>query len=165
MSPCQLAAGEDGINRARDAITVASGSREGVGILDNDYRAAFDYMVLNWVFMVLKAKGLCEEVIKRLNNLYSDNLTVVVVNNLPGRCIPNNYFSIRQGDRQSSNLFCYGIDPHIEWLFRRLQGIPIYRMPVAGPVLPAEPSPPCIEEVYKVFGYIDDIKPARVYHD
>ena len=139
---------------------MSGGRREGVGILCNDYRAAFDYMVLHWVLKVMKAKGLSQEVIDRLTNLYSDNLTIVVVNNLPGKCIPNNYWSIRQGDRQSSNLFCYGIDPHIDWLFRRLRGIPIYRMPVPGPVLAGEPFPPHLQEFYKVFGYIDDIKPA-----
>ena len=139
LSPSQLAAGDNrrihhGINKARDAITAAGRGKEGVGILDNDYKAAFDYMVLHWVFKVLKAKGLSQEVIDRMANLYSNNLTVVVVNNIPGRCIPNNYYSIRQGDRQSGNLFCYGIYFHITWLESRLRGIPIYRQPALGPV-------------------------------
>ena len=110
LSHCQLAAGEDrrihhGINTARDAITAAGGRREGVGILDNDYKAAFDFMVLHWVFKVLQAKGLDQTVIDRLSRLYSNNLTVVVVNKIPGKCITNNYMSIRQGDRPSSTLF------------------------------------------------------------
>ena len=59
----QLSAGDDrrihhGINRARDAIQAAGSMNEGVGILDNDYEAAFDYMVLTWVLRVLQAKGL-----------------------------------------------------------------------------------------------------------
>ena len=117
----QLAAGDDrrihhGINKARDAITAAGNSKEGVGILDNDYKAAFDYMVLHWVFKVLKAKGLDQRVLDRLTNIYSNNLTIVVVNNILGKVVPNNYWSIRQGDRPSSALFCYGIDPHLIWL-------------------------------------------------
>ena len=64
------------------------------------YRAAFDYMVLYWVFKVLKAKGLDKAVIDRLNRLYSNKLTVVVVNNILGKSIQNIYMSIRQGDRQ-----------------------------------------------------------------
>ena len=132
LSPSQLAAGDDrrihhGINKARDAITAKSGCKEGAGILDNDYKAAFDYMVLHWVFKVLRAKGLNQDVTDRMANLYRNNLTVVVVNKIPGRY---NYMYIRQGDRQSSNLFCYGINPHITWLMNS----------------------------YKVFGYIDDIK-------
>ena len=165
LSPCQLAAGEDrrihhGINNARDAITSASNSKEGVGILDNDYKAAFDYMVLHWVLKVLLAKGLDPVVINRLKSIYSDNFTIVVVNNIHGKCFPNNYWSIRQGDRLSSGFFCYGIDPHLVWLERRLTGIPIYKQLTLGPALPGKESDLEIEENYKVIGYIDDIKPA-----
>jgi hypothetical protein len=134
--------------------------KDGVGILDNDYKAAFDYMVLHWVLKVLKAKGLDQEVINRLTNIYSDNLTIVVVNNILGKTIPNNYWSIRQGDRQSSGLFCYGIDPHLVWLEMRLRGIPIYRQLSFGPALPGKESELELAESYKVIGYIDDIKPA-----
>ena len=94
LNPNQLSAGDDrrihhGINKARDVIEAASGKNEGMGILDNDYKAAFDYMVLTWVLKVLKAKGLDMEVINMILNLYSNNLTVVVVNNVQGSCFPN----------------------------------------------------------------------------
>ena len=67
LSPIQLAAGDNrrihhGINKAQDAIQAAGSRNQGCGMLDNDYKAAFDYMVLTWVLMVLKAKGLSEEV-------------------------------------------------------------------------------------------------------
>ena len=117
-------------------------------------------MLLYWVFKVLKAKGLDKAVIDRLNRVYSNNLTVVVVNNILGKSIQNIYMSIRQGDRQSSNLFCYGIDPHLAWLERRLQGILIYKQHALGPLLPGHIFPPTVETRYKVIGYIDDIKPA-----
>ena len=134
LSPCQLAMGDDrrihhGINQARDAIMAAGHGKEGVGILDNDYMAAFDYMVLLWVLAVLKAKGLVDAAIKHLINLYSNNFTIVVVNNVLGKKFENRRWSIRQGDRPSSVLFCYGIDPHLSWLQARLQGIPIYYTP------------------------------------
>ena len=165
LSPCQLAAGDDrrihhGINSARDAILAAGHGKEGVGILDNDYQAAFDFMVLLWVLEVLRAKGLAEEVIHHLVNLYSNNITIVVVNNILGRKYENKRWSIRQGDRPSSILFCYGIDPHLDWLDKRLHGIPIYRMPAAGPVLEKEPFPLSVSEVFRLIGYIDDVKPA-----
>ena len=165
LSPCQLAMGSDrrihhGINQARDAIMAAGNGREGVGILDNNYEAAFDYVVLLWVLEVLRAKGLAEQAINHLTNLYSNNFTIVVVNNLLGRKFENKRWSIRQGDRPSSVLFCYGIDPHLAWLERRLRGIPIYSMPAAGPVQDKEPFPLTITETYRVIGYIDDVKPA-----
>ena len=131
LNPNQLSVGDDrrihhGICKARDAINVANSKNQGAGILDNDYMSAFDLMVLTWVFMVQEAKGLSKVVIKRLKNLYGNHLTVVVVNNIQGRCYINNRWSIRQGDRPSSMLFCYGLDPHLDWLETQLQGIPIY---------------------------------------
>ena len=95
LSSCQLAMGSDrrihhGINSARDAIIAAGRKNICAGILDNDYQAAFDYMVLLWVLKVLHAKGLSHTVISHLENLYSNNITVVVVNNLQGRAFLNN---------------------------------------------------------------------------
>ena len=69
------------------------------------------------------------------------------------------HWSIRQGDRPSSALFCYGIDPHLAWLDNRLQGIDIYSMPAAGPTLKSETFPISVTETYRVIGYIDDVKP------
>ena len=125
LSKAQLAVGSDrrihhGINKARDAIFMASERNQKCGILDNDYKAAFDYMVLKWVFKVLLAKGIDEEVVNRLYNLYNNHMTVVVVNGVQGRCFLNTRWSIRQGDKPSSTFFCYGIDPLLDWLENRL---------------------------------------------
>ena len=105
-------------------------------------------MVLTWVLKVLKAKGLDMEVINMILNLY---LTVAVVNNVQGSCFPNTRWSIRQGDRPSSILFCYALDPHLDWLEKRLRGIPIYTSKFL--------SPSTSTDVYKLMAYIDDVKP------
>ena len=84
----------------------------------------------------------------------------MVVNNVPGRAFSNNRWSIRQGDRPSSILFCHGIDPHLVWLDCRLKGIDIYNIPISGPVLPFSKFPPILSETFRVIGYIDDVKPA-----
>ena len=157
LNPNQLSAGDNrrihhGINRARDAIQSASNKNEGVGILDNDYQAAFDYMVLTWILKVLAAKGLDKEVINLILNLYSNNLTIVVVNGIQGRCLLNSRWSIRQGDRPSSNLFNYGLDPHLDWLERRLRGINIYKPNFFSTVNSME--------TYKLMAYVDDVKPS-----
>ena len=94
LNPNQLSAGDNrrihhGINKARDAIQAANGRNQGSGILDNDYMAAFDLMVLTWVFRVLRAKGLDEDIISRFNNMYDNHLTVVVINNIHGKCFLN----------------------------------------------------------------------------
>ena len=116
----QLSVGSDrrihhGINKARDAIMFANKKTQGSGILDNDYMSAFDLMVLTWVFKVLRAKGMDQRAIDRLKNMYNDPLTIIVFN-IRGQSFKNNRWSIRQGDRPSSLLFCYGLDPHLDWL-------------------------------------------------
>ena len=80
------------------------------------------------------------------------HLTVVVVNNVHGKCFLNNRWSIRQGDRPSSMLFCYGLHPHLDWQENRLQGIPIYENILSISV----PN----KEVYKLIAYVDDVKPS-----
>ena len=165
LSPSQLCAGSDrriyhGINKARDAIQACSGSKEGLGLLDNDYKSAFDFMVMLWVFRVLKAKGVDQAVIDRLMNIYGDNITVVVVNNIPGRAFINLRWSMRQGDLPSVIWFSYGIDPLISYLDKRLMGIPIYSTPTLGPVLPTSPPLPDTQETFRLIAYVDDVKPA-----
>ena len=114
--------------------------------------------------MVLKKKGLSQLVIDRLRNLYQDNLSVIVVNNIEGKCIVNKRLSLRQGDVPSMFFFAYGIDPLITYLDKRLQGILICSLPVHGPVLDSSTSPtlPRLEERYRVVSYADDLKPAIV---
>ena len=150
-------------NLPRDAIqSTIKFPKVGCGIADTDYQAAFDFLVMSWVFQVLKKKGLAEAVIKRLNNLYQDNLSIIVVNNVEGKCIKNNRLSLRQGDIPSMFFFAYGIDPLITYLDNRLTGILITSLPVLGPApqhCKTATLPP-LEECYKVVSYADDLKPA-----
>ena len=83
---------------ARDAIQAASTNNIECGILDTDLMAAFCNMVSTWCYMAMIRKGLSETVVNRYRNLYDDNFSIVVVNNLQGRCIKNVRQSIRQGD-------------------------------------------------------------------
>ena len=102
LSPLQLVAGEDrrihhGINFARNAIYAAGKpGHPGCGILDTDLIAAFDWLCLDWAYKVLEKKGLPRQAILRLQNL--DNVAVVVVNNIPGKCVKNLRLSLKQGD-------------------------------------------------------------------
>ena len=149
------------INRARNAIYAAGQpGHAGCGILDTDLIAAFDFLFLDWVFMVLEHKGLDPRVIARYRNLYRENYTVVVVNNIPGKSVKNIRLSLRQGDLPSMQFFSYGIDPLLNYLERRLRGILIASLPVSGPVLQGSPALAHAEERFKVIGYADDVKPA-----
>ena len=57
--------------------------------------------------------------------------------------------------------FCFGIDPLIRYLEKRLQGIVICSIPVLGPVLRGETMPLApLEERFKLIAYSDDVKPS-----
>jgi hypothetical protein len=131
-----------GINLARDAIWAAGRRGQACGILDTDLVAGFDYMTLTWCMMVMEKKGACKEFINRLRNLYNNNLSVIVVNNVPGAAVENVRLTLRQGDVPSMELFCFGIDPLLHRLDRLLQGILIASVPVQGPSLKGMPPLP-----------------------
>ena len=167
LSPLQLVAGEDrrihhGINLARDAIQASSSFKSGCGIADMDYKAAFDFLVMSWVFMVLEKKGVSTKVINRLKNLYHENFSIIVVNNIPGKIVKNYRLSLRQGDKPSMFFFAFGIDPLLTYLEKRLTGILVTSLPVLGPVPEHSPHKtlPVLEERYKLVSYADDLKPA-----
>ena len=167
LSPSQLVAGSDrrihhGINCARNAIYKAGKSKVGCGILDLDFMAGFDWLDMSWVYMVLAKKGVDQEVINRIKLLYSESISVVVVNNLLGKTFPNIRGSLRQGDVPSMFWFSTGIDPLLVYLERRLNGIPIISLPLAGPPVEAAGARylPPHEERYKIVAYADDVKPS-----
>ena len=117
-------------------------------------------MTLTWCMMVMEKKGACKEFINRLRILYSNNLSLIVVNNVPGIAVENVRLTLRQGDVPSMELFCFGIDPLLHRLDRLLQGILIASVPVQGPPLQSMPPLPKHEQRYKLIGYADDNKPA-----
>ena len=93
------------------------------------------------VFFRAEMFGLLK-VINRYKNLYDDNFSIVVVNNIQGRCVKNTRQSIRQGDKFAMELFAYGMDPILHYLASRLKGILIHSTPVQGPMSPHLPGPP-----------------------
>ena len=166
LSPLQYVAGRDrkihhGIARSRDAISSAMKSKLGCGIADMDFIAAFDWLVLSWVWKVLDKLKVKGPTINRLQNLYSNSLSIVVVNNKLGRIFNDKRGSLRQGGLASMEWFAFGIDPLLRYLERRLEGIPIVSIPVQGPATHTEIWPlPALEERFKLMAYCDDVKPS-----
>ena len=102
---------------------------------------------------MLEKKGLAAEVLNRFMNIYSDGITIPMINNTLGHRLSNKRLSLRQGDRPSGIWFCFGIDPLLVYLEKRLAGIVIHSLPVAGPAelgQPAQLQP--MELRYKVRG-------------
>ena len=116
ISPLQLVTGGDkrichGVAMARDTILAAGESRTECGILDMDRVATFCNMVATWCYLVMLKKGLSSEVVARKQNLYEDNLSIVVMNNIPGKFVKKTRQSLRQGDKLSMEMFDFGMDP------------------------------------------------------
>ena len=127
--------------------------KSGCGLLDLDFLAGFDW---------LAKKGVDEEVINRIRRLYADSISVVVVNNVPGRAIKNIRGSLRQGDGPSMFWFGTGIDPLLYYLDMRLKGIPIITIPVQGPTMEHYPLATMkpMTEIFKLVAFADNVKPA-----
>ena len=116
LSPLQYVAGKDrkihhGIAKARDAIFASSQSKSGCGIADMDFIAAFDWLVLSWVWKVLTKMGVDRSVVARVQRLYEQCVTIVVVNNKMGSVFLDVRGSLRQGGCASMEWFAFGIDP------------------------------------------------------
>ena len=155
ISPLQYVDGSDrkihhGIGRARDAIFAASKQKVGFGIADTDFVAAFDWMVLDWVWKVLLKLGVSESVVQRVRGFYEGSITITVVNNKLGRVFQDRRGSLRQGGCASMEWFGFGIDPLLRFLERRLKGILLTSIPVLGPSLQGDRAPlPALEERFK----------------
>ena len=87
-----------------------------VGIL-----VTFDYMCHDWALMVLEKNRLDKCVIARLKHLYKDNVSVILVNNNPGKTVRNIRMSLL-----------------------------ISFIPLHGPALHGSPPPGMLEERYKI---------------
>ena len=166
LSPDQYVGGSDrnihhGIGKARNAIFAAGKMRDGSGIADTDFMAAFDWMLLSWVWRVLGKLGVDNHVIENVKNLYDDSITITVVNNKYGRVFQDRRGSIRQGGCASMDWFSFGIDPLLRYLSGRLKGILIASVPLQGPSLQGDPVPlPPMEDRFKLMAFCDDVKPA-----
>ena len=165
LSPLQVVSGNNrrihhAINKARDAINSTSSSKAGCALMDLDFISAFCFQTMEWVLKVAEAKGLDKKVISRIKHISSNRVSIPVVNNIPGKAIPNRRGTLSQGCPSSMNWFTIGIDPLLTYLERRLQGIVIHSLPTFGPRLKNGGKPAPVEERYKVYGLADDVKPS-----
>ena len=102
-----------------------------------------------------------EPCLERLKRYYTDSTTIPIVNNNTAKPVKNIRMTVRQGDGPSTVWFGYGIDPLLEYLEKRLQGIILYSSIVSG--LTPKGQQGKLEKIvhkYQVMGYCDDLKPA-----
>ena len=90
LSSNQYVAGDD--RRIYHAIALAAAAveagnrnkRSGSGLLDNDYKAAFDFMVAQWPIMVLEKKGCGPIMVEWLQSFFAEVYSIIVVNGVLG---------------------------------------------------------------------------------
>ena len=102
LSPNQYVAGKDrniyhGIAKERDAIQSVMKTKLGCGIAYTDFVAAFDWLVLSWVWKVLRKLGVSDRAVSRVQSFYEDSITIVIVNNKLGKIMLDKRGSLRQG--------------------------------------------------------------------
>jgi len=123
------------IAMARDAIRDASKEKKGSAIANLYFMSAFNFICMDWVYLVLERIGMQAEAIERIRRYYEDSTTIPIVNNVPGWKICNRRITLIQGDCPISVWFGYGVDPLLAFLEKHLQGITIVSQPKLGPSL------------------------------
>ena len=148
------------ISQARDAIHNVSPSQKGCAIIQTDFQQAFDFLSVSWTWKVLERKHCSPEFIRVLRDLYelSPNYVINIINNEQQARILNKRKNIKQGDRTSTLLFCFAMEPLLLHLNQQLDGLVYHKLHTSGPKHPKLGPPPPVEARLKVFGFVDDVK-------
>ena len=164
LSAHQYAAGPrritHAISQARDAIQSVSPNQKGLGLIETDFMIAYDLLAVSWTWRVLQRKGCSPDFISTLRSIYetTPNYVINIINNEQQEKILNKRKNIKQGDRTSTTLFCFSVDPLLVHLDKRLQGYVYHKLPTQGPKHPSLGPPSPVEARLKVFGFVDDVK-------
>ena len=164
LSPHQFAAGPRRITHAiclaRDTINSFTPHQKGAAIFESDFESAYDFLAVKWIWKVLERKKCSKAYIETLKAIYemAECFVINIINNEQQKPILNRRKNIRQGDRTSTILFAFGIDPLLGHLSKRLQGHVFHQLPTAGPKHPLFGLPRPVESKLKVIGFVDDLK-------
>ena len=164
LSIHQYAAGprkiQHAITQARDLISSVSPTQRGSAVIQTDFVQAYDLLAVSWTWQVLKRKSCSQKFISILENIYEKNPSFVVniINNQRQPAIQNKRKSIYQGDRTSTTLYNYSIDPLLTYLQKKLKGIVYYKMDTAGPHHPLFGKPAPVSAKLQMLGFVDDLK-------
>ena len=134
--------------------------QKGVAIVATDFKQAFDFCSISWVWRVLEKKNCSSAFLSVLKNIYeySPNYVINIINNEQQARILNKRKNIKQGDKTSSLFYCFAMEGVLLHLNIKLQGHVYHKLPTAGPKHPNLGGPNPVEARQKAMGYIDDVK-------
>ena len=150
---------QHGLAAARDVVNYASKKKIGMACVALDMKSGFDFLQMDFVYYCFKKYGFTDEAINIFKNIYSKALATLVLNGKPSKVLKDLRECLRQGGCGSMGIFCSGVNPLLQLLEHKLEGITIYEAPLLGPVSENEKTIHGIKKNEKVIGYVDDIAP------
>ena len=148
-----------GIAVARDVVNYACNKNVNMACVTLDMKSGFNLLQMDFVYYCFERYGLFKRLIEIFKNIYSDALALTYINGNISKTIPDLRNTLRQGGCGSMQLFNIGVNPLLQLLESKLQGITMYSMPRAGPIEKDQMSIPDLEQTEKLVAYVDDIMP------
>ena len=149
-----------GISAARDLVSFAEKEKLSMAILALDMQSGFDFLQMDFVYFCFRKYGFSDKSIGIFKNVYGSALALSVVNGQRSKLIQDLRETLRQGGSGSMQIFNIGVNPLIQILERRLQGITLYSLPQCGPVQEHEQQLIPLKKTTSIIGYVDDLNPV-----
>ena len=131
-----------------------------MALLALDMKSGFDFLQMDFVYFCMRKYGFSDVSINVFKNVYGSALALSVVNGKRSKLIRDLRETLRQGGSGSMQIFNIGVNPLIQQLESKLQGVTLYSLPVFGPVEEHEERMIPVEKKTTIIGYVDDLNPV-----
>ena len=149
-----------GKSSARDLVSFADKENLSMALLALDMKSGFDFLQMDFVYFCMRKYGFSDMSINIFKNVYGCALALSVVNGQRSKIIRDLRETLRQGGSGSMQIFNIGVNPLIQQLEVKLQGVTLYSLPVFGPVEEHEERMIPMEKKTSIIGYVDDLNPV-----
>ena len=148
-----------GISAARDLVSFAETENLGMAILALDMKSGFDFLQMDFVYFCMRKYGFSDKSIDIFKNVYGNALALSIVNGKRSKLIKDLRETLRQGGSGSMQIFNIGVNPLIQQLETKLQGVTLYSLPVFGPTVETGEKMNPVKKTTSIIGYVDDLNP------
>ena len=149
-----------GISAARDVVSFADKENLGMALMALDMKSGFDFLQMDFLYFCMRKYGCSGKTIDIFKNVYGNALALSVVNGKRSKIIKDLRETLRQGGSGSMQIFNIGVNPLIQQLESKLQGVTLYTLPVFGPMEEMEEKMSPVEKNTSIIGYVDDLNPV-----
>ena len=149
-----------GISAARDLVSFAEKENLSMALLALDMKSGFDFLQMEFVYFCMQKYGFSDKSINIFKNVYGNALALSIVNGQRSKLIADLRETLRQGGSGSMQIFNIGVNPLIQQLENKLEGVTLYSLPVCGPLEEHEEKIVPVEKKTSIIGYVDDLNPV-----